>query len=42
MKGWHTNFEGAYRKEKGEILAKLDSLDKKNEENLLSVVDKEL
>jgi hypothetical protein len=25
------NIEGAYRKEKGEILLKLDSLDKKNE-----------
>jgi hypothetical protein len=29
MKVWDINFEGAYRKEKGDILAKLDTLDKK-------------
>jgi hypothetical protein len=41
IKGWHINVEGAYRKEKSEILTKLDSLDKKNEENVLSVGEKE-
>jgi hypothetical protein len=34
--------EGAYRKENGEILGKLDGLDKKNEENVLIVEEKEL
>jgi hypothetical protein len=32
--------EGAYRKEKGEILTKLDSPDKKNGESVLSVGEK--
>jgi hypothetical protein len=42
IKGWHINVEGAYRKENVEILGKLDGLDKKNEENVLSVEEKEL
>jgi hypothetical protein len=42
IKSWHINVEGAYRKEKSEILTKLNNLDKKNEETVLSVGEKEL
>jgi hypothetical protein len=42
IKGWHINVEKAYKKDKKILLEKLDVLDKKSEENLLSVEEKEL
>ena len=40
-KGWHINVEGAYRKEKKNLLSKLDMVDKKAESSKISFTERE-
>lgn len=42
LKGWHFNVEGAYKREKKDLLSKLDHLDRKEETTALSVVERSL
>lgn len=41
LKGWHINLEGVYMNQKKQAPAKLDKLDKKSEDYLLSLEERE-